>query len=64
VGFGSTSKHKQLHLGAEAADEEVEVVDVAEADDGHHALAREQGVEEGARLAQVQVLFVVVWGLR
>jgi len=59
---------RESHLCAEAADEEVEVVDVAEADDCHHALAREQGVEEGARLAQVQVLELVVrvklWGQR
>ncbi len=44
------------------------MVDVAEADDCHHALAREQGVKEGARLAQVQVLELVVrvklWGQR
>ena len=44
------------YLGAEPPDQEVEVVDVAEADDRHHALAGEQGVEEGARLGEVQVL--------
>lgn len=35
------------------------MVDVAEADDGHHALAGEQGVEEGARLGEVEVLIFV-----
>lgn len=35
------------------------MVDVAEADDRHHALAGEQGVEEGARLGEVQVLICI-----
>lgn len=53
-----TTRHG-THLGAEAPDDEVEVVDVAEADDRHHALPRQQGVEHGGGVAEVKVLLCV-----
>lgn len=48
--------YRRAHLGPQPPDEEVETVDVAEADERHDALAGEQRVEQGPGLAELEIL--------